>query len=337
MPPRTPIKTCYIVGGTHGNERGGIHIARLFGEDQQYLRARWPSIPHVRSVVANVEACKVNTRYVHEDLNRCFSLERLRDNAKTYEARRAKELNALLGPKGKDAQVDFVMDLHNSTANTGLMLCFHDEDLLAMEVGAYLHKLDNSVKLVHWPSGDQPFLPTVAKSGMTVEIGPVAHGTANSIMMEKARNVIVHALDYLNALNAEISSGKMAQRVQHRAPIGKRRTAVDFPRDPVSGDASAFIHPNLQGIEELAKDSYLSPGQPIFSHANGTVTLRFDPESADLKESLPDDAVRRSKLYPVFCNEAAYFEKQIAFFLYERMENIETSVLANVPRHESKL
>lgn len=39
-----------------------------------------------------------------------------------YEVTRAQELNQLLGPKGTDQAFDFILDLHNTTANTGVCL-----------------------------------------------------------------------------------------------------------------------------------------------------------------------------------------------------------------------
>lgn len=39
-----------------------------------------------------------------------------------YEVTRARELNQLLGPKGTDQAFDFILDLHNTTANTGVCL-----------------------------------------------------------------------------------------------------------------------------------------------------------------------------------------------------------------------
>jgi hypothetical protein len=39
-----------------------------------------------------------------------------------YEVKRARELNQLLGPKGTGQAFDFTLDLHNTTANTGVCL-----------------------------------------------------------------------------------------------------------------------------------------------------------------------------------------------------------------------
>ena len=53
-------------------------------------------------------------RYVDEDLNRQFAQIDLDDATRTSsEARRAKELNSRLGPKG-DPRVDVIIDLHTT-------------------------------------------------------------------------------------------------------------------------------------------------------------------------------------------------------------------------------
>ena len=66
-----------------------------------------------------------NVRYVDEDMNRCFYTHELQDQDKTSlntERRRAMEINQLVGPKGH-SNTDFVIDLHNTTSNSGVMLC----------------------------------------------------------------------------------------------------------------------------------------------------------------------------------------------------------------------
>jgi len=312
------------VGGTHGNERAGIHLARYF-EEHSSLSDRWKSLK-VRGLIANVEAGKKNYRYVDEDLNRCFTLEKLSEPRSTYEAKRAKEISAILGPKG-NSNVDFTFDLHNSVSNTGMMLCFHHTDLLAREVAAHLNRLDPKVRLVHWPKGDQPFLPTLAKSGMTVELGPVAHGTVHTPSMERVYNLVLSGLDYLERLSEEPKQEKMV----HHVSIGERLTSIDFPRDQKTGDASAFLHKDIQGIYELQDGSFLVQGQPLFSNVDGSVAEKFDSRKYDIPKSLHNE-----KLYPVFINEAAYFEKGTALFLYQRVDQIKVSLLP-LARKQSKM
>jgi succinylglutamate desuccinylase len=272
----------------------------------------------VSGLVANTEAVKVNRRYVDEDLNRCFTLGKLSEQRDTYEAARAAELNALLGPKG-NPKVDFIFDLHNTTSNTGMMLCFHQTDSLAREVASHLNRVDPKVRLVHWPKGDQPFLPTIGRSGVTVEFGPVAHGTVHSPSVERVFNLLMHGLEYLDRLNLDKPTDA---RETHTVSIGERIASIDFPRNPLTDDALSFLHPRVQDIPELQDGSYLRPGQPVFSTVDGKVAETFDPA----KYGLPPTAANE-KLYPVFVNEAAYFEKHTAFFLYHRIDGIKVSLL----------
>ncbi|KAH9257906.1 hypothetical protein BASA81_003925 [Batrachochytrium salamandrivorans] len=316
------VKNVFIVGGTHGNERGGVHLAKAFN-----LLATWPNLS-IQGVVANERAVVQNTRYVDEDLNRCFTLKRLEAKpTTTYESQRALELNALLGPKSLEpstsaARADFIFDLHNSTSNTGMMLCLHRNDLLAREVAAHLQTLDPQIKIVHWSKelgDDQPFLPTMGKSGMTVELGSVCHGTTNLIAMERVKLLLDRGLAYLNR-RAGLTAQELENQLQvKRISIGERLAQVDFPRNPVTGDAAAFIHSKLQGMEELGSEGFLIEGQTLFAQLDGTPVIKFDSSNYPKASN--------NRLYPVFVNEAAYFEKQTAFFLYELIEGMEVRVL----------
>ena len=55
-----------------------------------------------------------------------------------YELRRAKELNAQLGPKGSSKAVDMLCDIHNTTANMGMCLLFYSRDYLTMHIFKYV-------------------------------------------------------------------------------------------------------------------------------------------------------------------------------------------------------
>ena len=316
---RRKIRSVAIIGGTHGNERGGVHLARYFDEQQQHYADKWKTLS-VKGLVSNIEAVKINQRYVDEDLNRCFTMAKLQEPRDSYEYKRAAELNSMLGPKG-NSKVDFIFDLHNSTSNTGMMLCFHHTDNLACEVAGHLNRIDPQVRLVHWPKGDQPFLPTLGRSGVTVELGPVSHGTVHSPSVERVFKLLHHGIDYLDKLNLEDSS---TPREDHFVSIGERLASIDFPRDPNTNDAKYFLHTSIQGIPELQDGSYLRPGQPLFQKVDGSIAERFDPVKYGLPATSPDE-----KYYPVFVNEAAYFEKHTAFFIYHRNDNIKISLLSN--------
>ena len=301
--------TVLIVGGTHGNERAGLHLLRVFP----------PSVSKtldVHTLIANPKASFLNRRYVDEDMNRCFSLAKLSaKSSATYEAQRAQEIAAIYGAKGS-SQVDIAFDLHNSTSNTGILLCMHQNDPLSHEVAAYLVSLDHSIRLCHWVgSGDQPYLPNLFSSGMTVEIGPVTHGLVDYRILANARRVIFQALNYLEY---KFSRPAEAPKVKVKVMVGERRGEVDFPRD-IHGDLRGFIAPELQHIPELQPGSHLRDGQALFLDQWGNVLECF--------KAKPGDPL----LYPLFVNELAYNEKGVAFFLNELREmNIE--ILANVPK-----
>jgi succinylglutamate desuccinylase len=142
-----PVKSIVITGGTHGNETNGILIARYF---ESRLRSNpfpsdpiwrnYQSIQSIKVVYGNPRAIEQNTRYVEEDLNRCFLQEDLNrykaDDLKcpdtkkdlSYERRRAAELNELLGPKGSTEATDLIIDLHTTTSNTGVNMIMSPTD-----------------------------------------------------------------------------------------------------------------------------------------------------------------------------------------------------------------
>ena len=73
--------------------------------------------------------------------------------------------------------------------------------------------------------------------------------------------------------------------------------SIDFPRAP-SGDIDAIIHPARQGSNWIPIEN----GEPLFIKADGTI-LRYEGDES---------------LIPVFINEAAYAEKNIAMSLTKR-------------------
>ena len=159
-----PVKSIVITGGTHGNETNGIMIARYFESllasnpfPSDPIWENYQSIQSIKVVYANPRAMEQNTRYVEEDLNRCFLQEDLNrhkidkitcsDTGKdlSYERRRAAELNDLLGPKGSTKATDLIIDLHTTTSNTRLNMIMSPTD----EVYQYTNILMNFYCLDH--------------------------------------------------------------------------------------------------------------------------------------------------------------------------------------------
>ena len=96
------VKSIVVVGGTHGNEYTGVFVSKALARSLQ--RENPYKTFQLSTVIANPEAHLQNKRFIDQDLNRQFSYKALeeRDGSEAdqpAEARRATELNQLLGPK----------------------------------------------------------------------------------------------------------------------------------------------------------------------------------------------------------------------------------------------
>ena len=312
-----PIKVVAIVGGTHGNEANGVALARHLIRHPE-LASR-PSF-ETRCMLHNLEAIKRNVRYVEEDLNRCYYAKDLMDSSlSTLEAKRAKEMNALLGPKSSaQPAVDLIIDLHNTTASTGVALMMPPKDELSHAIGAHLISHDATVRVVNWAAGkpDYPMLPTVARHGMTFEVGAAPWGVIDGASYVQSLGLIMRALDYVHAHNLAIAAGASGAWKRTTVPVYEALRSVDYPRYE-DGTLSAMIHPSLQGHDF----SELHKGDPAFLTMSGQ-TLGFEPSADEAASGLPT--------YPFFINEAAYYEKGIAFMTCQ-MSDQPIRLLEHVP------
>eukprot|EP00966_Prymnesium_polylepis_P237410 5490738-Prymnesium_polylepis.2 len=147
-----PVKVVVITGGTHGNEVNGVALARHLLRHPELTKR--PSF-ETKVLFSNLKAIEKNQRYIEEDMNRCFFKGDLADPSKTtLEAKRAKEIDAQLGPKGSaDPVADLIIDLHNTTANTGVALMMPPQDELSHAIGAHLLAHDATVRVVNFTAG----------------------------------------------------------------------------------------------------------------------------------------------------------------------------------------
>jgi succinylglutamate desuccinylase len=282
------IRRVVIVGGTHGNELTGIYLVKKFQKYPHLLQRQ--SLECV-TLLANPEAIAANRRYIDRDLNRCFAIKDLANPALTsYEDRRAKEIADQLGPKSRP-KANVIIDLHSTTANMGLTVLLSSKHPLNLRLAAYLSTLNPLVRICCGVqcNQDAPVLRSLTPLGCTLEVGAISQGVLNADYLQQTE-LLVHAiLDYLDALNqGEFLSAPSGLSVYQMV------SSVDYPRDS-SGELQAVIHPKLQFKDYQP----LSDGEPMF--------LKFTGESIPYRG---EDTV-----YPVFINEAAYYEKQIAMTL----------------------
>jgi aspartoacylase len=127
-----------------------------------------------------------------------------------------------------------------------------------------------------------------------IEIGPIAQGVLNADFFQKTEELIQAILDYLEGYN----QGKTLQS-DRTLTFYQYVGAIDYPRNE-HGEIQAMIHPQIQGKDYEA----LHPGNPVF--------LTFDNQAIAYEGE--------STVYPIFINEAAYYEKGIAMCLTQKQQ-----------------
>lgn len=292
------INNIVVAGGTHGNERTGVRLVQKWMEKPECYKSLCTSA-HVDLVLSNPEAMRLNRRYRDHDLNRAFSQTCL-DSAKDlqqYEFRRARELNKIYGPKGPNTKTDLLLDVHNTGSNMGFCLILSERDPFTMKASAVLTQEFEDAWIYYQPEerSASPYFGTVAKADICIEIGPQQHGTLDAAIFERSERLVKRYLE----LAEEWNCGKLQQRNPIRVEVFTQVRDLGYPKAWAGAPIEAMIHPSLKG-----KDcSMLKAGDKVFR--------TFDGEDI-LFERLPDDP---EVLYPIFINEPAYYEKDIAMSL----------------------
>lgn len=288
------IKNIACLGGVHGDELTGIFLIKKFQRSPSLVqRSSFETI----ALLGNPEAISAGRRYIDRDLNRCFSKQDLANfSLSSYEDKRAKELHKILISKD-NAQVDFILDIHTTTANMGLSLVLVNEHPFNLQLAAHLCAINPSVRVYCWisPGQENAFLNSLCELGFAIEVGSVPGGCLDAALFQQTEQLIFSILDYLEAVNNDLLPKVNSFYIYKHLDI------LDYPRDE-NGELRGMIHPQLQG-----KDfEPLNPGDPIF--------LTFDNQIIHYEGT--------STVFPCFINEKAYIEKHIAMCLTQRQQII---------------
>jgi succinylglutamate desuccinylase len=287
------IRRVAIVGGTHGNELTGIYTIENLKRSPHLLdRSSFECV----TLLANPKAIAANRRYIDRDLNRCFTnLDLDNPNLTNYEDILAKEIAAKLGPKDRP-QADVILDLHSSTANMGLTILPSSKHPFNLRLAAYLSALHPDVRVCCGIqcNQDAPMLRSLSPLGCTIEVGAIAQGILTADLFEQTQMLVLAALNYIDAEN----QGKPLS-IPDSLTVYQTLSSVDYPRNS-SGEIAAMVHPKLQFQDYQP----LHSGDPMFWTFAG--------------ESIPFGG--ESTVFPIFINEAAYYEKGIAMTLTDRQQ-----------------
>jgi succinylglutamate desuccinylase len=281
-----------VSGGTHGNEFTGAFLARQWLADSQPL-IRSGFKTHV--LLANPEAFKICKRYVERDLNRSFDPSDEISNPNAFELRRAAEIQYWLMARCDGGFPDAIFDLHSTTASMGLSLVLTNLDRFNLMNLAYLRQRFENVNAYLWeePLSRPGFLNGLTHKGFAIEVGPVANGVLSAEWVLKTSQLVNACLDFIALWNA----GTLPS-LPESVPLYRFRCHIDYPRSADSLPA-AMIHPEFQN----RNFGWLQTGDPVFMGFDGkTIVWEGSPGWA------------------VFINEAAYYEKGIAFTLTDKID-----------------
>jgi aspartoacylase len=297
------IEHVLLVGGTHGNELTGVYLIKQFERSPEMVQR---SSFKTSTLLANPEAFQLGKRYVDADLNRQFRRHDLADPTLSgYEAQRAKAIYHQFGPDS-DHPVDLTVDLHSSTANMGLTIILASNVIFNLMLAAHLVSINPNVKILYsnLSIDDNPYLDSISQFGCKIEVGAVAQGVLDAALFQQAATLVYATLDYVESYNQKLCANQSSLDQQRDAGllvdsllVYHRVGIIDYPRDE-QGEIQAMIHPRLQFQDYQP----LQPGDPMFlTFAGDTIAYQGN-----------------STVYPVFINEAAYYEKGIAMCLTEK-------------------
>jgi len=285
------MKKITIVGGTHGNELSGIKLIEKWRSNTKDVQR---DNLEVSLEYGNPPAIENKVRFIDEDLNRAFHIDDLNQcPASSCESLRAHELNERLGPKFNNPKVDVIIDLHSTTSNMGNTIIIY-ENPYNLKLAKHIQTHEPSVRVCISNKNirDAVALQSLAPHGMLLEIGPIPQNVLCHKQFEDMERITHHALDYIqqfdNAPDFDVTGN---------LEVYQGGTPVPYPTNK-TGDICAMLHKDLQSKDYCL----LNPGDPIFMTFDGQ-TIYFEGESG----------------FPVFINEAAYYENNVAFRMNRKL------------------
>jgi succinylglutamate desuccinylase len=204
---------------------------------------------------------------------------------------------------GKKNSVDLVADFHSTSSNMGFTFIVSRLNPFVCRLVAWLYnKYQSPYFHIYYTPEDQdssPFFDSLGKSGLTVEIGPIPHGTTpHADVYKSARQLAVDVMEFSVGWNDGIHTPEQMIEV----PVYKKVQDVLHLKD-ASGALVTQVDP-----DRLGKDY-----QPINKGDSMLVQLGTG-------ERIPYEGDRTA--YPVFINETAktYYGKamQLAWLSMEK-------------------
>lgn len=278
-----------LVAGTHGNEINGIWLFEQWKKSPFLINTH--GIKTIK-VIGNPDAKKAGTRYIDKDLNRSFLAESLLSiSSSNLECIRANQLVRLYGNQGENP-CQIVLDFHTTTASMGSCLVVYGRREADLALAALIqNKLGLPIYLHECDEKQTGFLVESWPCGLVVEIGPIGQGLLNSKITFQTKLILENLLEQIQQVRS------LNFLFPEKLIIHRHIKNIDFPRDE-EGHINGYVHSLRQ-----SKDwQPLQKKDELFYKLNGE-TIHFEEDEPYI---------------PVFINEAAYMEKNIAMSLTKR-------------------
>ena len=278
-----------LVAGTHGNEINGIWLFDEWKKSSFLINTYGIK---TCKVIGNPEAKKVGKRYIHHDLNRSFKEESfLFINSSNFEGNRANELVSLYGEAG-ESPCQIALDFHTTTASMGSCLVVYGRRYSDLALASLIqNKLGLPIYLHESDQKQTGFLVESWPCGLVVEIGPIGQSLLNWRIISQTKLILENLMEQIHQVQ------NLNLFFPDKLTIYRHIKSIDFPRDG-EGNINGYVHSQRQSKDwqELKKNDEL------FCKLNGEIT-RFEEDEPYI---------------PVFINEAAYVEKNIAMSFTKR-------------------
>ncbi|MBF0431443.1 MAG: aspartoacylase [Fibrobacteria bacterium] len=301
------VSRVVIMGGTHGNERVGVHALQyILTHTFEFAKG---SVNDIYPLFGNPPAIRRNSRYIETDLNRCFTYDyanpRLSCEDDCFlESRRAFEIRNELGANTQP--VDFLIDMHTTTSNMGNCLIIADIEPWTLALCRRVAAQVMGCRIVYDPCSreEDKNSSSLAVNSITLEMGPFQQGVADSQGIHTALSIVKVIISVLDELN-----GKSQDELKSPEGIPIFQTlpfSVDYPRDENKFN-TCFIH------EKFMHQDYvpLQSASLLFRSYDGGEVRCSD--TSVIGEALLHNINRGEELSAIFVGESAYVEKGIAF------------------------
>ncbi len=278
-----------LVAGTHGNEINPIWLFEQW-DKLAVLINTYGIATH--KVIGNPKAYKSGKRYINNDLNRSFVKQSFsKTNHSNFEITRAADLLQIYGENGENP-CQIALDFHTTTSSMGSCLVVYGRRASDLALASLLQsKLGLPIYLHESDDAQTGFLVESWKCGLVIEIGPVAQGLFDSRIISQTKIILESCLEQIKLVeNDDVF-------FPDKLIVHRHIKSIDFPRDS-KGFINGCVHPLQQ-----SKDWYpLQLNDELFLIPEGK-TIKFE---------------EKETFIPVFINEAAYMEKNIAMSLTKR-------------------